>query len=266
MDLRATTRTVLTPQMGCQPIETDFKGPLPKNTVGLLLGRSSSTLKGLVVHPGVIDQDYTGQVKAMCSSPRGIYAISPGDRVAQLLVLPSLHNMFSAKDSLRGDRGFGSSGVDGAFLSVTLDQRPIMQLQVEGKQFQGIMDTGADTSIISSHWWPSSWPINQSAHSLQGLGYESAPMISARILKWMDEEGNKGTFQPYILPLPVNLWGRDVLTVLKYVLTNNYSNNSQHIMESMGGVPGKGLDKKLQGHKEPVPVQIKLDKKGLGFS
>ena len=27
----------------------------------------------------------------MCSAPRGIVAISPGDRIAQLLVLPSLH-------------------------------------------------------------------------------------------------------------------------------------------------------------------------------
>jgi dUTPase len=37
LDLHSTTRLVLTPQMGVQPIYTDFKGPLPKDTVGLLL-------------------------------------------------------------------------------------------------------------------------------------------------------------------------------------------------------------------------------------
>ena len=64
---------------GMQLVESVFKGPLPPNTVGLLLGRSSVTLQGLVVHPGVIDSDYTGQVKIMVSSPWGIVAISPGD-------------------------------------------------------------------------------------------------------------------------------------------------------------------------------------------
>ena len=86
--------------MGCQPISSDFRGPLPKDTVGLLLGRSASALKGLMIHPGVIDSDYEEQVKIMCSAPRGIVAISPGDHIAQLLILPSLHNMFpSSQDS-----------------------------------------------------------------------------------------------------------------------------------------------------------------------
>lgn len=63
LDIRATTRLVLTPEMGTQVVESDFKGPLPVNTVGLLLGRSSTALAGLIVHPGVIDADYTGIVK-----------------------------------------------------------------------------------------------------------------------------------------------------------------------------------------------------------
>jgi dUTPase len=46
--------------MGTQVIETDFKGPLQKDTVGLLFGCSSSALCKLIVHPGVIDPDYQG--------------------------------------------------------------------------------------------------------------------------------------------------------------------------------------------------------------
>ena len=88
-----------------QLVESDFKGPLPPKTVGLLLGRSSVTLQGLAVYPVVIDSDYTGQVKIMVSSPRGIVAISPGDRIAQLLLLPSCHSNFPANDKERGNRG-----------------------------------------------------------------------------------------------------------------------------------------------------------------
>ncbi|KAL6079207.1 hypothetical protein STEG23_018361, partial [Scotinomys teguina] len=44
--------------MGVQLLETDFAGPLNPDTVGLLIGRSSTTLRGLRVHPGIIDPDF----------------------------------------------------------------------------------------------------------------------------------------------------------------------------------------------------------------
>ena len=65
LDLRATSRIVLTSQMGVQLVDSDFKGPLDPGSVGLLIGRSSTTLRGLGVHPGIIDPDYTGVVKIM---------------------------------------------------------------------------------------------------------------------------------------------------------------------------------------------------------
>ena len=135
--------------MGVQLVESDFKGPLPPNTVGLLLGHSSVTLQGLVVHPGVIDSDYTGQVKIMVSSPWGIVAISPGNRIAQLLLLPSCHSKFPANDKERGNRGFGSTGATSIYYSMDLDERPLLVLHVDGKAISGLLDTGADRSITS---------------------------------------------------------------------------------------------------------------------
>lgn len=253
--------------MGVQLIPSDFRGPLPKNTVGLLLGCSSATLKGLVVHPGVIDQDYTGQVKIMCSSPRGIYPISPGDRIAQLLVLPSCHVRFVSAQQERGSRGFGSSDHDkSAYLVVDMETRPRLGLTIEGKTFEGILDTGADKSIIASQWWPSSWPLNQSEHSLQGLGYESSPTISARKLRWKAPEGQTGQLTPYVLPLPVNLWGRDILKSLGLKLMNEYSLPAQQMMQNMGHIPGKGLGKNQQGIVKLLQGIPKHDRHGLGFS
>ena len=136
-------------------MDTDFKGPLPADTVGLILGRSSVTMQGLIVHPGVIDSDFTGKVKIMVSSPRGIVAISPGDRIAQLLLLPSCHSQFLAKDSEQGDKGFGSTGTSNIFCSLNLDTQPLLKLRIEGKAISGLLDTGADCSINSTRDWPS---------------------------------------------------------------------------------------------------------------
>jgi deoxycytidine triphosphate deaminase len=88
--------------MGTQLIDTDFRGPIPKDTVGLLWGRSSSSLQGLIVHPGEINPDYEGIIKVMAFSPRGLVAISPGDRIAQLLIIPSLHGLYPAASQKKG--------------------------------------------------------------------------------------------------------------------------------------------------------------------
>ena len=120
-----------------------------------------------------------------------------------------------------------------------LDSRPSLELVIEGKQFKGILDTGADKSIISSHWWPKTWPVTQSSHSLQGLGYQSCPTISSRSLSWTAPEGQTGRFTPYVLPLPVNLWGRDILQALGLTLTNEYSPQAVQMMKKMGYKEGR---------------------------
>ena len=166
LDLHSTTRLVLIPQMGTQVIETDFKGPLQKDTVGLLFGHSLSALRGLIVHPGVIDPDYQGVVKVMVSSPRGIVSISPGDRVAQIVLLPSLHGLFPSAGKQRGKGGFGASGVDLTCLSLQMDQRPVLELKVDGQAILGLLDTGADRSIIAQKDWPQGWPVQSSNQML----------------------------------------------------------------------------------------------------
>lgn len=44
-------------------IPTQLRGPLPKDTVGLLLPRSHAPKKGIFVIQGIIDSDFTGIIK-----------------------------------------------------------------------------------------------------------------------------------------------------------------------------------------------------------
>ncbi|XP_021005985.1 uncharacterized protein LOC110284566 [Mus caroli] len=110
LDLSSATRLILTPCMGIQLVDTDFKGPLPADTVGFILGRSSVTMQELIIHPGVIDPDFTGQIKIMVSSPRGIIAISSGDRIAQLLLLSTVILNFLKKIQNVGTRASAQEG------------------------------------------------------------------------------------------------------------------------------------------------------------
>ena len=92
---------------------------LPPGTAGLVVPRSGLAARhgiALVNAPGVIDAGYRGELRVLLLNTDGAepFAVSPGDRVAQLLVvrvdLPEPVAVAELGASARGDGGFGSSG------------------------------------------------------------------------------------------------------------------------------------------------------------
>lgn len=93
---------------------------LPEGSCGLVLPRSGLAARhGITVlnAPGLIDPGYRGEVKVVLlnTDPVEAFAIEPGDRIAQLLVLsPGPVVMTLAAEGLgetvRGTAGFGSTG------------------------------------------------------------------------------------------------------------------------------------------------------------
>lgn len=107
------------------------------------------------------------------------------------------------------------------FLTLNLDDRPFLKLVVGGQSIVGLLDTGADKSIISTHDWLKAWPLVTANQTLRGLGIAYSPSQSAATLSWKDTEGHSGVFQPYVCDLPVTLWGRDVLQQMDMKLTTD---------------------------------------------
>ena len=70
-DLSTSARAVLTAQMGVQALPSNVLGPLSRGTLGLILGRSSTILREIQIHPGVVDADYQGEIKVMTSVTQG---------------------------------------------------------------------------------------------------------------------------------------------------------------------------------------------------
>jgi len=87
---------------------------------GMILPRSGLGTRGLVLGNlvGLIDSDYQGELmlSAWNRNPEGHIDIKPGDRIAQLIIVPVVQATFQQVEefyvaSERGERGFGSSGV-----------------------------------------------------------------------------------------------------------------------------------------------------------
>jgi dUTP pyrophosphatase len=91
---------------------------IPDGYGGFVFPRSSLASKhgiSLSNCVGVIDSDYRGEVKIpLINHGEEDFAVKPGDRVAQLVVLPVCQAVFVHDDELtetnRGMGGFGSTG------------------------------------------------------------------------------------------------------------------------------------------------------------
>lgn len=258
--------------MGVQAIPTGLHGPLPPGSVGLILGRSTTIVRGIQVHPGIVDQNSHGEIKIMTSVMNGIVAIPQGERIAQLILLPTIPLETGALRAQRREGGFGSSGPAVFWMAVMTDH-PQLTLRIEDKFFRGLLDTGADVSVLSDTFWPDAWPRETVPATLQGIG-QARPQKSLRILKWRDEEGHSGYFQPYVLKgLPTNLWGRDLLNEMGVVLTTQPMTPQSvpaKLLQKWGWEPGKGLGKQLQGEimpmaEQPQEIRSPGDKWGLGY-
>lgn len=113
----AASQSVSIPPMDRIVIPTNLSLSLPFGYVGLVCPRSGLALKkGLTVlnAPGVIDCDYTGEIKVMLVNlSLEMQNIKEGDRIAQLLIMEYSRVSFSmVKDlptTVRGDQGFGST-------------------------------------------------------------------------------------------------------------------------------------------------------------
>jgi dUTP pyrophosphatase len=99
-------------------IPTGLKTEIPVGCFGLLASRSGlSTKHGIMLINGVgiIDSDYRGEIKCpLINLSQTPYIINPGDRIAQLIIVPYLKAHLKVTPELsnteRGVGGFGSTG------------------------------------------------------------------------------------------------------------------------------------------------------------
>lgn len=173
-------------------------GPLPPGTVGLLLGCSSLNLKGVQVHAGVIDSDYSGEIHIVISSAVPWYAAA-GDRNPQLLIL---HYIPLGSSSCNRTGGFGSTDFQGKtayWASKISDTRTVCSVHIQGRKFEGMIDTGGDISIRALHQWPRHWPKECASTALVGVGQASEVYESSTVLHCVAQGGQTGTIHPLVL-------------------------------------------------------------------
>lgn len=96
--------------------DTGISIELLPNHFAMVQPRSGLALNhGVIAATGVIDNDYRGVIKVcLFNHWRLEYTIKPGDKIAQLVIIPVTHVIVEEVEALtvteRGDKGFGSTG------------------------------------------------------------------------------------------------------------------------------------------------------------
>lgn len=120
MDLKACiSQPVELKPLGRATVPTGIAIKLPDKRYGaFLFARSGLAVKhGVTLSNcvGVIDSDYTGEIKVgLVNLSDTAYTIQPGERIAQMVILEVAHAVLTQVDELdetaRGAGGFGSTG------------------------------------------------------------------------------------------------------------------------------------------------------------
>ena len=97
-------------------IDTGVHVELPRCTVGMLKSKSGLNIKHSITSEGVIDEGYTGSIKAkLFNHSFKKVDFKKGDKITQLVILPviipeAITLVDSLEDTERGSNGFGSTG------------------------------------------------------------------------------------------------------------------------------------------------------------
>jgi dUTP pyrophosphatase len=118
LDLTACERIELEPG-GRAVVATGIAVAIPEGYAGFVQPRSGLAARhgiSVVNSPGLIDSGYRGEVKVVLlnTDRKRSFVAEPGDRIAQLVVLPipalDVVEVALLPETGRGQRGFGSSG------------------------------------------------------------------------------------------------------------------------------------------------------------
>ena len=116
-DLCSSEEKVVPKRQRCM-VSTGIAIGIPNGTYGRVAPRSGLAAKhGIDVGAGVIDPDYTGEVKVILfNNSDNDFEIKKGDRIAQLILekvmTPEIRELGELVKTLRGEGGFGSTGTN----------------------------------------------------------------------------------------------------------------------------------------------------------
>ena len=190
------------------PMPATIPSPIPSGYMGLLLPIVSSNQLHLV--PGMYASTDTTTIivhlwtMAPLTTPEdlevGCLFLFPDPASTDPLTLPPALTM--------------------ATLKLT-EERPLFTIQVAGCPVRGLINSGADVTVIAKKHWSPHLPVTETS-AVYGIGGFTTAFESVHQLTFQSE-GKTVTLKPLVMHIPVTLWGRDLLSRLGATISTHLS-------------------------------------------
>lgn len=168
----------------------------------VVLPRLSDMQMGIQVSPARVE--YVPGVLTLVEITSSLpIQLQAGQPIAQIISVPT-----------EGPSALSSSSPQVAWVSQDISRsKPTREYLIEGKRVVGLLDTGADLSVIQPSDWDPRWPL-VAAPQVWGVGGSTPSKQSGRPLEVSTLEGKHlGYISPACVNIDISLWGRDLLTL-----------------------------------------------------
>ena len=99
------------------------------------------------------------------------------------------------------------------------DSRPVLSLIIQGKNFEGLVDTGQMFQLFLLNNGPKIGKKKKIPLMLMGLGSIADVWKSTHPLQCQFHNARSVSVTFYIVNIPINIWGRDLLSPLGAFVT-----------------------------------------------
>lgn len=183
------------------PPEQISPPPPPQNTHYFIAADSALTPKYLDIPPQIIEIDNSNIIRILARCVHPPCFIPQHAVIAQAIMIfqepndPSIPLICWAQ--LMGN------------------DKPLLECKVRKNNhvlsITGMVDTGADVTVIPSSKWPSHWGLRTLTGVVKGIGGHQLAKQSDSIIQIEGPDGQLANVRPFVLDTGFTLWGRDVL-------------------------------------------------------
>ncbi|KAJ7408540.1 hypothetical protein BTVI_59291 [Pitangus sulphuratus] len=165
--------------------------PLNKGDCYLIQPTEEASSKGIIALTEIIDNSDTNNLIV------SFRVLLPPVEISQQEPVAALIPMSQLTQQIRHTSCEEEVTKTVKWTTTLTDDQPLMTIDIASPlgsvSIKGLLDTGADVTIIATKDWPESWPIEETSMNVSGVGGSRRPHQSRYVITFTDMDKNTAT-------------------------------------------------------------------------